>query len=739
MNMMDLSVKRLPLALAALLLSGVLGGCANPAIEDAHRLASKGQHEAALQRLQEAAEVDQSDRHLRSEMVQQRDATVNYLVYLADAARAAGRLDELEDVLRRMEAAAPQNPRVAWLRSELARLKRHQALMTEAQQSLDAKRFDRAEAALQTVLTEDPGNAKARAQMAKLVDIRETQTRKQSTLQLATASKPVTLEFREASLRTVFESLSRAADVNFVFDKDVRSDAKVTLFLKNTTVDEAMRVILSTQQLGVKLLNDNTVLIFPATQQKQRDLLDTVTRTFYLVNADPKQAQALVRTVAKSRDIFIDERLNLLVVRDTPEVMRLVERLIQNIDLADPEVMMDVEVLEVSYDRLNALGLSWPTSVSYGVPGSTAPLTNPTPGGLTAYTANPLAIATLKASSDASNLLANPKIRARNREKAHVLLGEKLPVFTTTSTPINATISNAVSVSYVDVGLKLDVEPQVQLDNDVTIKVALEVSSITSKVSDPTNTSTAYQVGTRQATTTLRLRDGETQILAGLINDTESHSSAGIPGLHDLPVIGRLFGLTTNEHKKTEVVLLITPHIVRNVVQPGSASSPTPSGTEAQPGAPALILRDEASGSGMGEGGGFGAAERGSMRSRAMASAGAPQWITGPEEVMPGATFQVVVHNRTMQAINTALLVDTSLFDSDMPGGTSGRINVAVSPRSAQAVTLRAKTDTGPTVATFSLDSGGEPFTLRVRKPTDPATGDQAEDPSRANEPAPDR
>ncbi|MGC4061267.1 MAG: secretin N-terminal domain-containing protein [Aquabacterium sp.] len=733
--MMDLSAPRLPLALAALLLAGLLGGCANPAIEDAHRLAGKGQHEAALQRLQDASEIDQSDRRLHSEMLQQRDATVAYLVYLADAARAAGRLDEVEDVLKRMEAVAPQHPRVAWLRSELTRLKRHQALMLEAQQALDARRFDRAEAALQTVLTEDPGNAKARAQMARLVDIRETQTRKQSTLQLATATKPVTLEFREASLRTVFESLARAADVNFVFDKDVRSDAKVTLFLKNTTVDEAMRVILSTQQLGVKLLNDNTVLIFPATQQKQRDLLDTVTRTFYLVNADPKQAQALVRTVAKSRDIFIDERLNLLIVRDTPEVMRLVERLIQNIDLADPEVMMEVEVLEVSSDKINSMGLSLPTSVSYGIPGSTAPLTSFT--GLQAYTANPLALATLKASSDASNLLANPKIRARNREKAHVLLGEKLPVFTTTSTPINATISNAVSVSYVDVGLKLDVEPQVQLDNDVTIKVALEVSSITSKVSDPTNTSVAYQVGTRQATTTLRLRDGETQILAGLINDTESHSSAGIPGLHDLPILGRLFGLTTNERKKTEVILLITPHIVRNVVQPGSASSPTPSGTEAQPGAPALILSDEASGSGMGEGGGLG--ERGNMRSRATANAGASQWITGPEEVMPGATFQLVVHNRTMQTINGSLLIDASLFDSDMPGGTSGRIGVTINPRGVQAITLRAKTDIGPTEASFSLDSGGDPFTMRVRKPTDPMPGNPGEDPNRANEPAPDR
>ncbi|TAK88737.1 MAG: general secretion pathway protein GspD, partial [Aquabacterium sp.] len=549
MSMMDLSILRAQLVVVIVIVATLVTGCANPVIEDAHRLAGLGQHEAALQKLDEAARKDQTDRQLRTEVMLQRDATVGYLVYLADAARAAGRLDDVALVLKRLEVAAPQHPRVAWLRSELTRLRRHQRLVAEAQQQLDAQAYERADAALQTVLSEDPNNGKARAMMNKLAELRESQSRKQSTLQLATATKPITLEFREASVRTVFETLARAAGVNFVFDKDVRSDAKVTLFLKNTTVDEAMRVILGTQQLGSKLLNDNTVLVFPATQQKQRDLLDTVTRTFYLVNADPKQALSLVRTVAKTRDIFVDERLNLLVIRDTPEVVRLVERLIQSIDLADPEVMLELEVMEVSNNQLNAMGMSWPTSVSYGIPGSAAALTSFT--GLQAFTTNPLAIATLRATHDTTNILANPKIRARNREKAKVLLGEKLPVFTTTSTPSNGSISNAVSINYVDVGLKLDVEPQVQLDNDVTIKVALEVSSITNKVSGP-NDSFAYQVGTRQATTTLRLRDGETQILAGLINDSESRSSAGIPGFHDMPVVGRLFGLTTNEHKKSE-------------------------------------------------------------------------------------------------------------------------------------------------------------------------------------------
>jgi len=728
MNMMDLFPLRAQLVVAMLLIAAYLAGCANPAIEDAHRLANQGHHEEALTRLEQASQQDQGDRKLRTALLEQRDATVGYLVYLADAARAAGRLDEVENVLKRMEAATPQHPRVAWLRSELSRLQRHQRLMQEAQQQLDAKLYDRAEAALQTVLTEDPGNAKARVQLARLAELRETQTRRQSTLQLASASKTITLEFRDASVKTVFEALARAADVNFVFDKDVHGDAKVTLFLRNTTVDEAMRVILNTQQLGSKLLNDNTVLVFPATQQKQRDLLDTVTRTFYLVNADPKQAQSLVRTVAKSRDIYVDDRLNMLVVRDTPEVIRLVERLIQSIDLADPEVMMEIEVMEVSNNTLDSLGLTWPTTVSYGDPsGSSSALTTFT--GLHAFTTNPLALATLRASHDTTNILANPKIRARNREKAHVLLGEKLPVFTTTSTLGSTTVASpttSVSVTYIDVGLKLDVEPQVQLDNDVTIKVALEVSSITNTVTGPGG-SVAYQVGTRQANTALRLRDGETQVLAGLINDSESRSSAGIPYLHDMPIAGRLFGLTTNERKKSEIILLVTPHIVRNVIQPSTAASPMPSGTESQPGAPVMILRNEASTSGQ-------ASSPGSARAVSSAGRGAAtqepsQLISGPEEVIPGAVFQITVRNPGKEPIRTGLLLDTSVLETD-DGQSLSRVDVSVPPGGRQMIMLRAKAGIRETSTSLTLESGGDPWEIHVRYNSPAGMGESPEQPA---------
>lgn len=696
----------------------LLVACANPAIQEASSLARRGDHEAALSRLQVAEQADAQDQALRKALLQQREATVNYLVYLADAARVAGRMDELAAILGRLEAAAPKHPRVAWLRSEIKRLQRHERMVGEARQALEERRYENAEAAFRTVLTEDPSNTQARSGLSQIEELREKQTRQRSTLQLNTALKPVTLEFRDASLKTVFEALARAADVNFVFDKDVRGESKVTLFLRNTTVEEAMRVILGTQQLQSKLLNENTVLVFPATQQKQRDLLDTVTRTFYLVNADPKQAQALVRTVAKTRDIFIDERLNLLVVRDTPEVVRLVERLIQNLDLPDPEVMLELEVMEVSDNQLTQLGVNLPETLSYGAEAAVTAITSATTG-LRWSTANPLAVATLRASSDNSNLLANPKIRARNREKAKVVLGEKLPVFTTTSTPSNGSTSNAVSVSYVDVGLKLDVEPQVQMDNDVTIKVGLEVSSITGKVTGPSG-SFAYQVGTRQANTTLRLKDGETQILAGLINDNESRSSAGVPGLHDLPVVGRLFGTTTNERKKTEIVLLITPRVIRNVIQPAVAATPIPSGTEAQPGASSLSLRYDATMSGLSRagGGGAGAAARAATPSRPAAAAqhSGPH-VTGPEQVMSGASFQVTVRNPGKEPLQTTLVVDPTVLDVDALKGVNGRISLNVPAQGAQTVTLRARAEVASADTLVMLDPAGEPLSLKVRNP----------------------
>lgn len=575
-------VDRMPLALLVWLV-----GCANPALRQADDLVAARQPAQALAVVEAALEKAPEDLALRAAKQRMRERAASQVLQQIDALRASSRLPEAGPLVARLQTLEPQHPRLSALQLEQDRARRHEAALAAARKALTEGRATEAENQLRDVLAEAPGHPGLRVLQSRLSELQSRET--EGVVMGPAFQQPVTLEFRDAPLRSVFEALSRSANVNFVFDREVRSDLRVTVFLRNTTLDDAMRVILGTNQLDRKLLNADTVLVFPATTAKQREHQELVTRSLYLANADVKQAQALARTIAKVRDVFIDERLNMMVIRDTPEVVRMVERLVASIDLAEPEVMLDVEVMEVASDQLDALGVQWPEEVSFGLPGVAGPIEWSQRRSFRASLANPAVLATLRGTAGSANLLANPKIRVRNREKARVHIGEKLPIFTTTST---ANVGVSASVSYLDIGLKLDVEPVIGLDNDVTIRVAMEVSNLLRQVPGPAG-SLAYQVGTRVTSTSLRLADGETQVISGLINDEDRRSSAGVPGLATLPVVGALFGLNSTTRNKTEVVLLITPRILRVLNLPDAAITRMPGGTDASPGAFSTQIRPE--------------------------------------------------------------------------------------------------------------------------------------------------
>jgi general secretion pathway protein D len=282
-------------------------------------------------------------------------------------------------------------------------------------------------------------------------------------------------------------------------------------------------------------------------------------------------------------------------MRDTPEAVRMAERLVANQDLGEPEVMLEVEVLEVGTTLLEQLGVQWPTQISAGVMGSVG-----VPGVLTGGEVknfnsslvrlafgDPLVAINLKKQDGRTNVLANPRIRVKNREKARVHIGDKVPVITTTAT---ATGFLGENVNYLDVGLKLEVEPLVYLDNDVGIKVGLEVSNIVREIRGRSGTVT-YQIGTRNAATSLRLKDGETQVLAGLINDEDRRNADKVPGLSSIPGLGRLFTSNSDTVNKTEIVLLITPRVVRNLVRPDARLEEFPGGTDAMLGGDPVTLQ----------------------------------------------------------------------------------------------------------------------------------------------------
>jgi general secretion pathway protein D len=361
-------------------------------------------------------------------------------------------------------------------------------------------------------------------------------------------------------------------------------------------VEEAIRLILLTNSLEQKVVNETTVFVYPNTPQKQREYQELVVKGFYLANADVKQTANMIRTLVKTRDIFIDEKINLLVIKDTPSAIRLAERLIAAHDLAEPEVMLEVEVLEVNRSRLLELGIRYPDTLAVSLIGSggadaagslTLQELRDLNSGMVQLTFNdPLFLFSLRQQDDGGTVLANPRIRVKNKDKARIHIGDRVPVITTTAAATGGFVSE--SVTYLDVGLKLEVEPLISLEDEIGIKVGLEVSNIVREVRPTGSTSLVYQIGTRNAATNLRLRDGETQVLAGLINDSDRKIADKVPGLGDLPVAGRLFKHTTDNTTRTEIVLLITPRLMRTLARPDASSVEFAAGTEASTGTPRL-------------------------------------------------------------------------------------------------------------------------------------------------------
>jgi general secretion pathway protein D len=687
----------------------LLTACANPALRQADDLGRSNQWSAALRVLDDALAKDPTDPALRAAQVRAREQASARLILQIEALRTAGRWDEASALLSQLAVADPRHPRLTALTTEIERSRRQDSQLATGRAALKEGRIERADAIAREVLAESPQHPGARLLASQVAQARPLES---TVGELGPAfQKPITLEFRDAPLRQVFESLARSSGVNFVFDKDVRVDTRITIFLRNVTMDEAMRVILNTQQLDRKLLNDTSVLIFPNSSAKQREHQELITRTLYLTNADVKQVQAMVRTIAKVRDIHIDERLNLLVVRDTPEVLRLVEKLIASVDLPEPEVMLEVEVMELATDQVETLGLDWPDQVSLGISDAAGNIPSQVfvggknPINFRASIANPAVIATLRGTSGNANILANPKIRVRNRDKAKVHIGQKLPVFTTTTNFAGST-SVAASVSYLDVGLKLDVEPTIQLDNDVVIKVGLEVSNLIRQVTGPGGT-TAYEIGTRNTSTVLRLADGETQVLAGLINDEDRKSVAGIPGLSRLPVLGRLFGTHTDTRNKTEVVLLITPRVVRNLAVPDASLTRLASGVDGSPGAFSSLLRREARVGVAPASGAPGAAVAATTPAQPMAAspAEAALKLDVTPQVPAGGTVSVALRNDSGLQIKGELEFDPTKLAPAQPlqGATAGRFPIELPPRGERVVALRALPPAAGQVLNISL------------------------------------
>jgi general secretion pathway protein D len=562
-----------------------------------------GRYEEGLDKLQQAARQEPGNLDYRVELKARHDDAVIKLLGQADRARGAAKLDEAERLYARVLTIEPGNDRAQRGLDNLAGDRRHSAAIERAIKEFKGGDLERAESTVSRVLAEDPGYAAAVALRTKIDQARGPVS---SVPHLKNRdARPVSLQFRDANTKMVFEVLSRQTGVNFVFDKDVRSDSKTTIFAQGVPVEQAIDLVIGQNQLARQVVSDNMVLIYPNTPAKQKEYQDEIVKTFYLTNTDPKKAQDLLKTVLNTKTLFVDDKASLIIMRDTPEAVRMAEKLINSLDLADSEVMMEVEVLEITRSNLQQLGIEYPTSATIATP-SQLTLESIRHLGRSDISITPFSLtADLLKQVGRANTLASPRIRARNREKAKILIGSRVPVITNSVTP--SAVGTPVvtgSVQYLDVGLTLEVEPTVHLDGEVSIKLNLEVSSITKEVDIAQSGTRAYEIGTRNAQTLLSLHDGETQILAGLIQDSDTRNSSHIPGLGDIPIVGKLFGSDHIDKEKTEIVLSITPRIIRSAARPSSETTEFWYGTESNlRSAPLGVQYEAAAASGAATGG----------------------------------------------------------------------------------------------------------------------------------------
>jgi len=548
----------------------LLGGCAaKKAFVAGEDLMVQGQYDAAVEKYLAAASGDPDTDEYRVKLANARARAA--WAHLQKGRELATR-DELNAAVAEFRRAISYDPGLEVAGLELKQVEsRIQAglLVDEAEEFYRQRRFTPAKKNLQQALVLDPDNLRARALLDKVQSAGGTILDGQE-LDVA-SDKPITLKFKDAQIKEVFSILSKLSGINFLFDEDTK-DQKVTVFLEDASFAQALELLLKMNNLGKRVLNPKTVIIYTSSKDKDKQYQDQLIQTFYLSNIDAKKAVNLLRTMLQLRKIYVHEELNALVIRDTPDVIRLAQQIIEAADRGDAEVIYELELVEISHTDNLDIGArlkSYGTSFGLVNPADTTIGDNITVSGLNKldflYTI-PSATFNLQKTLTDSEILANPKIRVRNKEKAKVHIGSREPVITVTTT---GTDTRSDNIQYVDVGVKVEVEPSVQLDNTVVTKLGLEVSNVTNRMTTDNGT-LALTISTTNANTSLTLKDGETTILGGLIRDDYSKTKNTFPFIGGIPLVGDLLSGHKRDKTKREILLSITPHIVKALELPRS-------------------------------------------------------------------------------------------------------------------------------------------------------------------------
>lgn len=398
---------------------------------------------------------------------------------------------------------------------------------------------------------------------------------------------PVDLVLYDTPLKKVFETLAKAARINIFFDEDFdRTFAakQVDVEFREMPFNKVINLLLVSNTLFMNIIDERSIIIIPDNPRKRKQYTEQVIRVFYLSNAQARRMKALLQAILGRGRYIENEELNTIIVRDEPEKVLLAERIIELNDKSEPEILLDIELLEVNRGAGSEIGMRFSKAeIQQSIRGATASSTSE---GISLQalqflnqTDNIFSLPSIYynflKTSGHTKTLANPQIRITNQQKALLEIGQDVPIKKTLFNTSAGTTYTTTSYEFKRIGIKIDVTPFIHFDQSVSLDLEITIDNIEGYNEDGYPT-----VGVRKVKTLLRLQDGETDILAGLIRETESTNQSKVPLLGDIPFLGNLFSSTKKDISRTDLIIALTPHIIRLPdIQPDD-TQPIYSGTE---------------------------------------------------------------------------------------------------------------------------------------------------------------
>lgn len=541
---------------ALLILVALVAGCAaGRAFRRAESAARLGDWDAAVEHYRTAVQQDPDNASFR--IAYERAMLSASLAHL-DRARVLEARGQLDEALREYRRASEYDPPNRQLAAKVLDLERQIRDQIEA--------------------------AKPQPTIQQLRDAARQSVAPPPLFNLNTIVQP--LVFNQASLRSILDAIAQSTGINIQYERDF-ADRTYSVTLEDVTLEEALQQILTANQLFYKVVNQRTILVIPDNAQKRAQYEDQVIQTFHISHADPAELATVVNTImrlpgqtlAPPTIIQGGKGTNTITVRATAGVMAIIERLITSSDTPRAEVVVDVQILEVSRNRAKQFGLDLG---SYAISGVFSPEVDPrgTDGlvsppfnantisrGISTsdfYLAVPSFIVRFLETDTETKVIAKPQLRGAEGALLRLNLGEEIPVPSTSFTPLaqgGANFNPLTSFQYRNVGLKVEMTPRVSFDGEITLDLYVENSTLGSGINIAGQDYPTF--GSRNVTTRLRLREGESTLLAGLLREDERRQLAGFPGLLRIPVIKQLFSSNDSSIVQTDIVMLLTPRIVR--------------------------------------------------------------------------------------------------------------------------------------------------------------------------------